>query len=183
MIWRPADLLTWFRIAAAPVIVSMAIVGWRDGFFLLLIASLASDLIDGPIARRLGQQSDRGARLDTWADGLTVLAGLFGLFIFEIEALRPQAGWLLAFLQSYAAAAATCLIKFGRLPAYHLYLAKAGAVLSGVFVMWLYFFGFSRGLLITVICVGVVANVESVLVTVRLKAFRSNIDSVLRVKR
>jgi len=180
---RPADLLTWFRIGAAPSIAWVAMEGWRDAFYILLIVSLVSDLVDGPLARRLGQQSAHGARLDTWADGLTLLAGLAGLFMLESELFRPQAGWLLGFLLTYALAAATCLIKFWRLPAYHLYSAKAAALLSGIFVVWLYAFGFSRGLLIGTLFLGMAANLESVLVTLRLRAFRTNMRSLLLVER
>jgi len=180
---RLADLLTWYRIAAAPVVVAMALLGWRDAFYILLMVSFASDLIDGPVARMLRQTSARGARLDTWADGMTVVVGLIGIYIFESEALRPQAGWILAFLQSYAAAAVVCLFKFARLPSYHLYTSKAAAALSGVFVLWLYLFGFSQGMLILTVCVALIANTESVLVTLRLKAFRTNLPSLLVLKR
>ncbi len=180
---RPADWLTWYRILAAPVLLAIALLGWRDAFYILLLLSFASDLVDGTIARALDQVTARGARLDTWADGMTVVAGLIGIYLFESDLLRPYAGWLLAFLQSYAAAAAVCLFKFARLPSYHLYLSKAGAVLSGVFVVWLYVLGFSPGLLILTVCVAVLANVESVLVTLRLKAFRPNLGSLLLVKR
>lgn len=180
---KPADLLTWYRIAAAPFILVAALLGWRDAFYILLILSLLSDLADGPVARGLGHVSARGAKLDTWADGLTVVVGLVGIVGFEGEALRPQMGWLVIFALTYLAAALTCLLKFGKLPAYHLYLSKLGALLSGVFVVWLYALGFSPVLLTITAGTGILANLESVLVTLRLKSFRTNLGSVLLVKR
>ncbi|MCT2398307.1 CDP-alcohol phosphatidyltransferase family protein [Novosphingobium mangrovi (ex Huang et al. 2023)] len=170
--------MTIYRLAAAPVAAGMALAGHRDAFFILIIISLVSDLIDGPIARRLGQVSENGARMDTIADACTVLAGLLGLYLFEANTLRPELPWIIVFLASYAAAAATCLAKFGGLPAYHLYTSKTAAFGSGAFVVWLYAIGYSRGLFLAVLGIGVLANVESLLTTLRLKRFRADIGSL-----
>ncbi|MDJ0979890.1 MAG: CDP-alcohol phosphatidyltransferase family protein [Erythrobacter sp.] len=177
-----ADLFTFYRIAAAPVIAAMALAGQRDAFFILLIVSYFTDLVDGPIARWLGKASRSGARLDTIADASTTLAALLGVFLFERRFLEPDAAWLYAFFASYAAAAAACLLRFRRLPAYHLFSAKAAAFLAAVFVIWLYLFGFSRPFLLTVVSLGVLANLESVLTTIRLSRFRSDLGSVVLLR-
>ncbi len=174
-----ADPLTIYRIIAAPVIAGLALAGLRDAFFVGLIISLGTDLVDGPISRWMGTASERGARLDTIADGATTLAGLLGIALFESQTLRPELAWLIAFLATYAGAAIVCLVKFGRLPAYHLYLSKLGAILSGVFVVWLYAFDYSRIFLIALLGVGLLANLESMIVTARLKEFRADLGSVV----
>lgn len=171
--------MTVYRLAAAPIAAWMAFAGHRDAFYILVMLSLASDLVDGPIARWLGQSSEIGARLDTIADACTLLAGIAGLFIFERDVLRPELAWLAVFLVSYAAAAAACLAKFRELPAYHLYLSKAAAMGSGVFFTWLYVAGYSRALFLVVIGLGVLANLESLVATLRLKRFRADIGSLL----
>ncbi|MEL6878817.1 MAG: CDP-alcohol phosphatidyltransferase family protein [Pseudomonadota bacterium] len=177
-----ADLLSYYRIAAAPVAAAMALIGHRDAFFVLIIVSLATDLIDGPLARLSGAVSKRGAKLDTIGDAATTLVGLLGLYIFERYTLQPELPWLLVFLVSYAAAAIACLIKFGELPAYHLYLSKLGAVLAGLFIVWLYVVDYSRLFLIAVLSVGVLANLESLLATLRLKSFQADIGTVLALR-
>ncbi|MEJ2457372.1 MAG: CDP-alcohol phosphatidyltransferase family protein, partial [Novosphingobium sp.] len=169
------NLLTFYRIAAVPVAAWMALAGHRDAFFILIIASLVSDLIDGPIARWFGQESEIGAKLDTVADGGTVCAALLGLYLFEGAILRPEFFWFGLFLISYAAAAAACLARFGELPAYHLYLSKAAALCSGLFFIWLYAVGYSRPFLLMVIGLGTLANGESLLATLRLRHFRADI--------
>ncbi|MBD2842517.1 CDP-alcohol phosphatidyltransferase family protein [Erythrobacter rubeus] len=176
-----ADLLTIYRIVAAPVVAAMAIAGQRDAFFILLIISLATDAADGPISRWTGTASRRGARLDTIADALTTIAALLGLYIFERTTIEPDIVWLYAFLASYAAAALVCLAKFRVLPAYHLYLSKLGAVLAGLFIVALYVLGYSRGFLIAVFAVGIAANLESIITTLRLQRFRADIGSVFRL--
>ncbi len=172
------NLLSFFRLAAAPVAVWMALEGWRDAFFILVIISLVSDLADGPIARLLGQGSGIGARLDTIADACTLLAGLLGLYVLEGHNFEPELAWLFLFLASYAAAAITALVRFGTLPAYHLYLSKAAAVSAGAFFVWLYLNGFSRPFFLGVVGLGVLANIESVLLTLRLTRFRTDIGSL-----
>lgn len=171
------DLITFYRLAAAPVAAGMLLAGQRDAFYVLVIVSLVSDLIDGPIARWRGQQSERGARLDTIADAWTTLVGILGLYVFESATLRPELPWLYLFLATYAAAAFASLAKFRRLPAYHLYLSKAAAFLSGVFFIWLYAAGYSRPLFLAVLALGGLANFESLLATLRLRRFRSDIGS------
>lgn len=173
-----ADLLTLYRIGAAPVAAAMALAGHRDAFFILLILSLASDLVDGPIARWSGQASEYGAMLDTVADGATLLTAILGLWLFEADTLRPEIPWLGLFLACYGTAALACLVKFGSLPAYHLYLSKAGALGSGGFIVWLYLAGYSRPFFLALVAVGVAANIESLLVTLRLRQFRADVGSL-----
>ena len=175
------NLLSIYRLGAAPIAAWAAYAGLRDLFYILLIISLFTDLVDGPLARRMGRHSTLGARLDTIADGCTLLVGICGLWVFEAETLSGELPWLYLFLGSYAAAAAACIAKFRCLPAYHLYLSKLGAIGSGVFFIWLYVLGYSPTLFIGVILIGVLANCESLLATWRLDRFQSDIGSIFRL--
>ena len=175
---KVADLLTVYRLAAAPVAAWMALQGNRDAFFVLIIISIVSDLVDGPIARWLGQDLEFGAKLDFIADASTVLAAILGLYVFERDVLRPELPWICLFLASYVAAAITCLAKFGGLPAYHLYLSKTAALCAGPFLVWLYVVDYSRLFFLAVMSLGTLANFESLLATLRLKRFRSDIGSL-----
>lgn len=178
---RLADLLTWYRLAAVPVAVLMVLVGARDVFVTLIVISLATDLLDGPIARRFGKGSGAGARLDTVADGGTVLAALLGIVVFEGQSLQAELPWLLVFLASYAAAALAALIKFRALPAYHLYSSKAAQVGAGVFFVWLFLLGYTPVVFLAALALGTLANVESLLVTLALRRFRTDVGSLFRV--
>jgi phosphatidylserine synthase len=176
------NLLSLYRLAAAPVAAWMALEGRRDAFFVLVLVSLASDLVDGPIARLSGQESKIGAKLDTIADACTLLAGILGLHLFEGQNMEPDLAWLGLFLASYAVAAITSLVKFGTLPAYHLYLSKAAAFCAGAFFVWLYLNDFSRPFFLAVVGLGVLANLESLLVTLFLKRFRSDVGSLFALR-
>lgn len=182
MIFSIPNLMTFYRLAAAPVAAALALAGYREAFFVLIVVSLLSDLVDGPIARWLKQDSGFGARLDTIADGGTVLSGLIGVYLFEGHNLRPDLAWLQAFLVSYISAAGLSLIKFGGLPAFHLYSSKLAAFGAGVFFVWLFALGYSQTVFITAICLGILANAESMLVTLLLKRFRPDIGSLIELR-
>src|SRR3546814_13157567 len=101
--FKLADLFTVSRIGAAPVAAWIALEGHRDAFFVLVIISLASDLVDGPIARWSGQASETGAKLDTIADAGTLLAAILGLHPFEGDILTPEFPWHSLFLANNGA--------------------------------------------------------------------------------
>lgn len=160
----------------------MALSGHRDAFFILIIVSFVTDLVDGPIARWSGSESEFGARLDTMADASTILVSIFGLYLFEKDTLRPELPWFCLFLASYGVAAIACLTKFGRLPSYHLYLSKTAAFCAGAFFVWLYAVGYSHQFLLAAVSLGVLANFESLLVTLRLDRFVSDIGSLFLLR-
>jgi len=175
------NALSIYRLAVVPVIAGTALAGHRDAFFILVIISLATDLVDGPIARLTGQESRYGAKLDTIADACTLLVGILGVYIFEGHNLASELLWLYVFLASYATAALTSLAKFGVLPAYHLYTSKVAAFVAATFFIWLFLKGYSDIFLLVVLSIGVLANVESLVVTLRLKHFRTDIRSIFSV--
>ena len=74
-----ANALTALRLCAAPAI-AFAICAGRTGVALGLFAiAVASDLLDGRVARRFGESSPLGGLLDHATDALFVSAGLGAL--------------------------------------------------------------------------------------------------------
>ena len=55
-------------MACTPVLLVLAWNGAAGAFLALCALGLVSDVLDGVLARRLGQESDFGARLDQWAE-------------------------------------------------------------------------------------------------------------------
>ena len=58
------DLLSGLRLVLAPVLLALAWFGYPNAFLVCLVVSLFSDLADGFLARRYGQVSELGAKLD-----------------------------------------------------------------------------------------------------------------------
>src|SRR5436309_428134 len=76
------NLLSFLRILLIPVFVLLiAHRGTEAGGLLLLGAVVATDWVDGTIARRTGQVSELGKVLDPVADRLAIAAALIALVV------------------------------------------------------------------------------------------------------
>ena len=78
-----ADWLSFYRIAAVPILLVLLWFGEREIFTWFLLVSYSTDAIDGYLARKLKIISERGAQLDSIGDQLTFIVGLIGLWVFE----------------------------------------------------------------------------------------------------
>lgn len=76
--WTPADVLSFLRIPLAVAFVLVSNIEWR---LAILITSAATDLLDGPLARRFGS-SALGPVVDPIADKL-FMACAFGVVAFS----------------------------------------------------------------------------------------------------
>ena len=82
--------ITLYRLLAAPFLVYL-IFNNRTGLFKWLLGfSFFTDLIDGFLARRYKVTSILGARLDSIADDLTIVAAIMGTFILKFEFLGEE---------------------------------------------------------------------------------------------
>jgi len=111
-LWASPNLLSFSRIAVAPIIYALIVWPNRHGAILALLlfaAASLTDTLDGQLARRLGLESPFGVYLDTTADKILVAVLLVALVV---SGLAP--GWMAALiiareflvtgLRSYAAA-------------------------------------------------------------------------------
>jgi phosphatidylglycerophosphate synthase len=120
----PANLLTGLRLAAIPVLWVLALDGRDQALGYGLAAAFASDLIDGPLARHLGQTSEIGSRTDSIADHLLATSTVAWLFLlrpaFFQEHAVPLLGWSALALFTLGVA----WVRFRRFVDLHLYSAK-----------------------------------------------------------
>jgi phosphatidylglycerophosphate synthase len=109
-----ADCVTFLRLLLVPFIWLLALQGQGRlvGFGLILAG--VTDVLDGYLARRLGQVSTRGARLDAVAD-LTLLVSAAGwLQLLHPEIARDNGALLATTAALYAGGVAAGLIVFRR---------------------------------------------------------------------
>jgi CDP-diacylglycerol---glycerol-3-phosphate 3-phosphatidyltransferase len=92
-------ILTWGRIALAPVffllfsLVGVGPAGLLAGVWAVLILIEISDLLDGHIARRLGQVSELGKVLDPFADSISRLT-----YFLAFASVGIMPAWILLVL-------------------------------------------------------------------------------------
>ena len=112
---RAADWLSTARLASAAVLWPFALAG--EGRILaagLMLAGL-TDALDGYLARRLGQASAHGARLDSVADAALLVSAAAWIGLLHPDVLAESGGLVIAISVLYAASAATSWIAFRRL--------------------------------------------------------------------
>src|SRR5262245_10166365 len=69
--FRAPNVLSSFRIALVPLLLLLAWNEEQQLFLVCISVSMFSDLVDGLVARRLNQESELGAKLDSWGDFVT----------------------------------------------------------------------------------------------------------------
>ncbi|MGN0038262.1 MAG: CDP-alcohol phosphatidyltransferase family protein [Coriobacteriales bacterium] len=121
-----ANLVTASRLVASAVM--LALPAASAPFWTLYAWCGLSDMADGPLARRLGEESELGARLDSASD----LAFVLACFVTLAPVLRFEA-WLVAWVAAIAvckvAAYVSGLVMHGRLIALHTAANKAAGLL------------------------------------------------------
>ncbi len=89
--WRTrANALTALRGVAAPALAVAVVEGLAGLALLLFAAAVASDLLDGRVARRFGEETPLGGLLDHATDALFVSVGLGAVAVAgEVPAVLP----------------------------------------------------------------------------------------------
>jgi CDP-diacylglycerol--glycerol-3-phosphate 3-phosphatidyltransferase len=133
------NLITFYRLAAAPVLALLLLKQQVDVFKWLLALSFFTDAIDGWLARRFRLISLMGARMDSVADDLTVFAAGLGIVVYRPDFLRAE--WLLVAIMIlfYLLQNSIALIRFRKLTSFHIYTAKIAAVFQDIFLVLFYF--------------------------------------------
>jgi phosphatidylglycerophosphate synthase len=125
---RLPNLLSGARIALMPGVLLAALLGSRRAFVALIAVSLATDALDGFLARRLNAFSDLGRKLDSAADYVTLMTGVAGIAVLWPEAMQREIPWVAAGLCAFFAVLVFGFAKFGRPLGYHTWATKALAI-------------------------------------------------------
>jgi CDP-diacylglycerol--glycerol-3-phosphate 3-phosphatidyltransferase len=131
--------ITVYRLVMAPVLVLLIFTHQVQLFKWLLGVSFFTDLIDGWLARRYKVVSKFGSRLDSVADDLTVMAGIWAAFVFEPEFIKQQIVLIIILLALFIIQTALALIRYRKFSSFHTYTAKLAALMQGSFLILLFF--------------------------------------------
>ena len=171
------NALSLFRLAMVPVLGVLAWQGHAEVFLAALFCSLASDVLDGWLARRSGVTSEVGAKLDSWGDLATYATlPLFAWWLWP-DLLRAEARYLACAIFAYTLPIAVGYLRFGRLTSYHTWAAKGTAVLMGAALFVLFSGGPAWPFHVAVFLL-VVEAMEEIAITWVLPAWRSDVPSL-----
>lgn len=157
-----ADWFSFYRIAAAPVLLIFLFLEDRMWFSILLVVSYSTDAIDGFLARRLKITSPRGSQLDSMGDQVTFVLGVVAIFIFEYTFILTHWLWIVIAFGLYGLQMLLAWRKYGKATAFHTYLAKLSAITQAIFILWLLFFTPLAWLFYTMIAIGILETLEEI---------------------
>jgi CDP-diacylglycerol--glycerol-3-phosphate 3-phosphatidyltransferase len=131
--------ITLYRLIAAPFLVYLAFTHQFGLFKWLLMFSFFTDATDGYLARRYQINSVFGARVDSVADDLTIVAAIIGMYIQNSAFLLNEIVPILIIVALFLLQNALALVKYRKTTSFHTYLAKIAAVCQGIFLIIFFF--------------------------------------------
>ena len=158
--------LTTLRCCLAAVIVALAYA--RAGgaaMIACVVAALLSDIFDGILARRYGVETAALRRYDSIADTAFYGGVVWAVWVLYPAVIRSYAALLVALLVLELARYLFDFVKFKREASYHSLLAKAWGLLLAAAVVALLGFGRSGALLTAAIVLGIVVDLEGLLIS------------------
>ncbi len=172
------NLISLYRLLAFPVILYMAVTGQEKWYVVLLCISLASDVLDGNIARLFKLQTNFGAALDNLADICTYSMALLGLFLFRWTDIEPHAWILYLFLSVFILSYIVAFYRFGKIPGLHLYSAVSAGYIQSIFFFVLFVFGFYSWMYYLAVGWGVIAYIEKIFVLLKLNDIKRGVKGL-----
>jgi phosphatidylglycerophosphate synthase len=176
--FSPPNLLSLFRIAAAPLQLALAWWGEKAVFVSVLVVVMITDAVDGFLARHVFSPSRLGARLDSWGDFATYLSLPACIWWLWPDLVIQEWPFVVVALACYVIPTAIGFLRFGRMTCYHTLAAKTSAIVIAPTVLLMLLggphwpFRASMPLLIY-------AAIEDSAISLVLKHWRPNVPTVL----
>ncbi len=171
------NILSLFRIIAAPFLLLAGWLGMVNLFYILFGLMLLSDALDGIIARVLDQTSELGARLDSYGDILTYLSTPLAVWWLWPDLIKKEIYYIIAAIIIYVLPSVFSLIKFGKLASYHTWITKFSAVMMSIGVVILLGFGHNILFHLAVYFL-VIEMIENILITMILHKQYTDVHSL-----
>lgn len=137
--WYVINGITLYRIIAAPFLLVLLFTKQYEIFKWMLGISFFTDLIDGYLARKYKVTSVLGTKLDSIGDDLTVLVAMIALFVLKLEFIKQHIFLFIILLALFVMQTTYALIRYGKMTNFHTFLAKAAALLQGIFLLLVFF--------------------------------------------
>lgn len=171
--------ITFYRLISALALIVLICLGQMGIFKWLLALSFFTDAVDGYLARKLKVTSVFGARLDSVADDLTIVAAIVGVVVFKTVFVREQAITFIVLFVLFLVQNLLAFTRYGKMSSFHTYLAKLSAVLQGVFFILLFFLSQpAYGLFYTAALLTAADLVEEIILIVILPQWRANVKGL-----
>jgi CDP-diacylglycerol--glycerol-3-phosphate 3-phosphatidyltransferase len=170
------------RLLSAPVALWVAYEGHASAYKWFFAAAVASDGLDGLLARLLKAKTVLGARLDAAADTATYLVLFLSVLRLWPDFVAAHSVMLATAIALYATNHLWSLAHFRKLPAYHTWAGKISAVLMAA-GMLLWFVSGVGGLFTAALVASLISVVEQLAITVLLPRWRADVPTFVHALR
>ena len=181
---RVPILLTGIRALLGPCIVACAYL-WPQAVLLVtcVVVAFLTDVFDGIIARRLNIATANLRRLDSIADSIFYLCALWAVWVLHSQIVLMNVALLVVLGILEGARYILDLWKFGREASYHMWSSKLWGV--ALFVAFVAIFATEQPSFFPVLAIGmgVIADVEGILISLTLRSWRHDVPSVFHALR
>lgn len=167
-----------YRLIAAPILLYLVISNEMYIFKWLLLISFLTGAIDSFLAHKFKVASIVGAKLESFAGELTVLAALIGVFLNRPDFVLAQNTIIIAVLVLYLLQTALAFKRYGKISSFHTYLAKAAAVLQVLFLVLIFFWEPVAMFFYVVVLLTAIELLEKVVLVFLLPHWRANVKGL-----
>ena len=176
--------ITVYRILAVPVLLWLLFSKHHEVFKWMLAISFLTDAVDGYLARRYQVVSMLGARLDSIGDDLTIAVAITGVFMLNFNFILDELIWIVVLVALSLLQVGLAFARYGKMTAFHTYIAKGAAVVQAAFLLCFFFFSQPSYILfyVTAIITGLDLLEEIVLIYL-LPVYRLDVKGVYWVMR
>ncbi|MGH7650221.1 MAG: CDP-alcohol phosphatidyltransferase family protein [Gemmatimonadaceae bacterium] len=173
--------LTLLRLLLAPVLVGLVYVGASGpAFAAVVLAAFVSDYFDGVIARRLGVATPELRHFDSRADLVFYATAAWTVWMVRPDVARSIAVPALVVIGLDVARHIFDFAKFGRDVAYHAWSSKAWGLSLALSLVLLLGFGIAGVFVWLAVWLGVLAQLEGLLISVILPRWTSDVSNFAR---
>ncbi|MFM7662252.1 MAG: CDP-alcohol phosphatidyltransferase family protein [Bacteroidota bacterium] len=176
--WNLPNLISLYRLLSFPFLLYLILIKNEGLFATFLCINLVSDILDGLIARAFKLQTEFGARLDSMADWGTYILAFLGIYQFKMEDHKADFWLLYVFIGLIIFYNLFSFIKFRRLPSLHMFSAKIGGYIQGIYFFSLFAFGYYPAIFYLAMIWGWVSSIEEIIILIYLKKLRSNVKGL-----
>lgn len=173
-----ADWISLYRVFVSPALVLLMLLDLKLIFGISLFISFFSDTLDGYIARRLDIVTERGARLDSIGDAITLVVGVVGIVYFESAFIMDNIIAVAIVLALYVIQILIAVIRYGKPSSFHTYLAKIAAFAVGFFMLGVFVFGAIPWLFYLAVVLGILETIEEIILSFVLRNWHTNVKGL-----
>lgn len=171
------NLLSLLRIAMTPLLLGLIWLGDVQSFFWTLLVALGTDLLDGFLARRLGQVTPLGASLDTIGDLAAVTAAFLGVGRFFPDAVHQFGALFAVGCVPFVGLQVICYVRFRQPGMFHTWLAKASGVVGSVAILSFFWVGHGTWLGYLACWMGILAQTEQLGIALTVRSWQTDMVS------